>query len=361
MIFANWFKFQPLSAGDWPFLFAETIKSFSFLPASWSYVYSGIGGSNYSAGLGFFFELTSKILNKFAVPWFLTERLIWFWPFLLLTLYSSWSLSKTLFPKERMIRFLSPLIYLFNSYILMLVGGGQMGVALAYSLAPLVFALFIKIVQKPRVKQKLATGLVLALQFLFDPRIMLITLLMVLFYAIFQYRLSLKKYLKMFFLPFLLVVGFHSFWLLPTFLIKGAILPRGHGNVGWVGFFSFADFSDTLGLLHPNWPENIFGKTYLMRPEFLIFPILAFGSLLFLNKKKSKNSQLENLKICNFALLALLGAFLAKGTNPPFGQVYAWLFEKIPGMRLFRDPTKFYIMVSLAYSNLIAYSLGKIL
>ena len=97
-----------------------------------------------------------------------------------------------------------------------------------------------------------------------------------------------------------------------------------------------------------------------MRPEFLILPILAFSALFFVNLKKSRNSQLENLKICNFALLALLGAFLAKGSNPPFGKVYLWLFDNLPGMSLFRDSSKFYTLVALSYSLLIPFTISKI-
>ena len=35
-----------------------------------------------------------------------------------------------------------------------------------------------------------------------------------------------------------------------------------------------------LSLLHPNWPENLFGKVYFLQPEFLILPILAFSAFL---------------------------------------------------------------------------------
>ncbi len=116
-------------------------------------------------------------------------------------------------------------------------------------------------------------------------------------------------------------------------------------------FFSFADFSHALSLLHPNRPENIFGKTYFLQPEFLIFPILVFFSLL--NLKKSKY-------ILFFGLLGLIGAFLAKGANEPFESVFVSLFEHIPGFIMFRDPTKFYVLTAIAYSLLIPASLHLI-
>jgi len=53
----------------------------------------------------------------------------------------------------------------------------------------------------------------------------------------------------------------------------------------------------------------------------------------------------------------LLGTFLAKGANPPFGGVYIWLFEHIPGFVMLRDPTKFYLYIAIGYSVLIPFTL----
>ena len=129
-------------------------------------------------------------------------------------------------------------------------------------------------------------------------------------------------------------------------------LGQSYTSSGIVRFLSFAHFSDAFAFLHPNWPENLFGKVYFMRPEFLFLPILAYSSLLFLKK--------SNRTIIFFGLLGLIGSFLAKGTNEPFGEIYIWLFEHVPGFVLFRDPTKFYLLVSLSYSVLIPFSLYSI-
>lgn len=348
VVFKGWFTIQPLSAGDWSFLFEENIKEFSFLPTIRPGVYFP---------LKFFYQGTAKILSNLSFSWPLIERLVWFWPFLVLTIFSSWYLAKTLFPKEKIIQFFAPFIYLFNTYILMVIGGGQMGVALAYALAPLVLSIFVKTIQTSSVKRQASASLILALQVMFDPRISFLTLGAVALYGLVNRGLrSLKKLA----LPVLIAFSFHSIWLLSMLKMGQTALPATYGESGWVGFLSFANFSESFSLLHPHWPENIFGKTYLMRPEFLILPILAFGSLLFLNKKKSKNSQFDNSTILYFVLLALIGAFLAKGSNPPFGEIYVWLFKNFPGMMMFRDPSKFYTLIVLSYSVLIPYSLKEI-
>jgi hypothetical protein len=341
VVFKVWLTVQPLSTGDWPFLFNETIKEFPLIPA--------IRTGSYFP-LSFFYQSTAKKLAGLSFSWPLIERLIWFWPFLIVTIFSAWHLAKTLFPKEKIIHFLAPCIFLFNTYILMVVGGGQMGVAMAYSLAPLVLAKFIT-------GGSIFAGLLLAVQIMFDPRISLITLLATFIYFLFQYKGELTKYVKNFIWPVIISLGLHLTWIIPAVISKTTFMPESYQQSGWLGFLSVAEFSKTLSLLHPNWPENIFGKTYLMRPEFLVLPILAFGSLLFI--PDASNSRVKK-NVLFFSLLALAGAFLAKGTNPPFGQIYLWLFKYFPGMNLFRDPTKFYLLATLSFSILIPFTVAEV-
>lgn len=237
----------------------------------------------------------------------------------------------------------------------MVVGGGQMGVAMAYALTPLVLSVFVKMFRAPGVKRQAMAGLILTFQTMFDPRISLLTLGAVALYGLINQNLaSLKRLI----LPILITLGFHSIWLLSMIKAVQNVLPTTHGESNWISFLSFADFSNAISLLHPNWPENIFGKVYFLRAEFLILPILAFSSLFFTKIKSDKKRIQTNILF--FASLALVGAFLAKGSNPPFGGIYPWLFENLPMMKLFRDPTKFYFLVALAYSILISYTLKKI-
>lgn len=368
LTFKAWFSFGILASGDLPYYFHETLNERFSLPLSWN------GG--YKVPLLFYWppNLLTGLLSQLGFTSPLVTQLIWFWPFLVLTIFSSWFLFKTIFPKNSF-WFISLLVFLFNTYILMIVGGAQTGIAWAYAFSPLVFALFIKLSQEPTTRLKIITGLVLAAQTAFDPRFSLIILGAVFFYAIFLYGFNTSKYFGAFVLPILITIGIHFYWLLPTILVNRSALPSGYGEVGWVDFLSFASFSNSFSLLHPNWPENIFGKVSFMKPEFLVVPILAYLSLFFVNLKlpsslklrrtsKTQNNltieQFNNKNILFFALLGLVGAFLAKGSNPPFGEIYLWLFNNFPGMSGFRDPTKFYTLVALSYSILIPVSVSNI-
>ncbi len=300
-----WFtSLSALSAGDWPYLFIEQIREFSWAPEArflWLSPYYQI--------------FTKFVVTVLGIRWEIAEKILWFLPFIIIAATTSYHAFRS---------WIAVLVYTTNTYILMIVGGGQMGVAMAYALAPWVF--------------NRLSFLSIAIGAMFDPRITLLTVIASLFVT----RPNVKKLL----LPFLGVLVIHLYWIIPVLRLPSEITQRlSQVNTGILEFLSFATFSQTISLLHPNWPENIFGKVYFMQPEFLLIPIVAFSVFLFGDQKK---------KAIPYGLLALAGAFLAKGTQEPFGGIYEWLFTYIPGFWLFRDSTKFYLFVALAYSYLIS-------
>lgn len=63
-----------------------------------------------------------------------------------------------------------------------------------------------------------------------------------------------------------------------------------------------------------------------------------------------------------FGLLFLLGVFLAKGANPPFGEYYSFLFKNFPPFALFRESfSKFTPLSLFALAVLLGLSWGKLL
>ena len=86
-----------------------------------------------------------------------------------------------------------------------------------------------------------------------------------------------------------------------------------------------------------------------------MLPVLAFAALAWAGQRAKSRQQ-----IGFFALLAILGTFLAKGAQEPFGIVYQWMFTHVPGFAMFRDPTKWYVLIALAYSILIPFTLKQL-
>ncbi len=366
-IFSVWFVSPKIIGGDWPTFYREFLAQQRIFPTLWS-TYRGLGGAvtpvlNLETLQAF---LIVPWVNWLGLPWEIVYKIGWFGLFLVLGIVSSLVLSRTFFIglNRRWVQAMAVLFYLTNTYVLMLVSGGQMGVALAYALFPLVLAQFMQLGNYVLLEKKLVpigiltAGLSLSLEIIFDLRFAYLVMVAVFLYWLFlvigeplhrnPFEKGTKLHLRMIAVsaavPVILAALLNAFWLLPTVATASRTvseLGAIYTSSSAVPFFSFADFSHALSLLHPNWPENIFGKVYFLQPEFLVIPLIAFASLLFTGKRRF------------FALLGLVGVFLAKGANEPLGGVYLWLFDHVPGFVMFRDPTKWYVFIATSYAILV--------
>lgn len=370
LIFKSWFSFNSLSTGDWSYKFAQQINSFSVLPNGWDNNFvNGLGGNTiFLLPLNTYFLSTTWILfHLLNIPWVIIEKIVWFWPFLIVSISGAFFIFKKWLLNNNILALVSSLIFTTNSYALMVVGGGQVGVGMAYAFIPFVVLGFVAILEADNFKKafraSLIAGVVFSLQFLLDLRIAYVTLVFLgIYYLVFLFGNGILKAFKKTFVNFIIIpalvtLGLHFFWLFP-FVVLGQN-PLNSLGIAYTGndivqFLSFAKFENTISLLHPNWPENIFGKVGFMRPEFLLIPILAFSAIIFGSERKLKN------KLVILSLLGLIGAFLAKGASDPFGGLYLWLFGHFPGFVMFRDATKWYGIIALTFSLLIPYSLYKL-
>lgn len=364
IIFRPWFSQDLLSGGDWIYLFPKAIEEITPFSA-WDSTFNGMGQSIIPTLWHQSYSFTALKAGS-ILPWFLYERIFWFIPYIVFSSFSSYLLFNRIF-RNKFLSLFSSFIYLINTYSLMLVSGGQMGVALAYSFFPFLAYFYLRTIkERLLIRNSLICGLALSLLIVFDLRIGYVSQvfvgLLVIWVTVFnrRFRDFPAVIFYIFIIPGILTILLHAFWLLPLVILgqnPTESFAKIYSTIEAVKFFSFANFENSFSLLHPNWPENIFGKTYFMRPEFILLPILAFSSLLFLNKFKNLK---EKRYVLFFSLLGLIGAFLAKGANEPFGEIYIWLFENFPGFVMFRDPTKWYVLIAISYSILIPYSIEKI-
>src|SRR3990167_4991382 len=343
------------STGDFSLFFLKSVQESLIFPFVWSPTYANGFGQNISFILVFntFFNILSKFLVQFLnLRWEIAEKVFFIPVFFILSFLASYLFSK-LFFKDRILRVISGIIYSTNTYALMLVSGGQFGVYFAYAFSPIVLWAFFREKINP-----ITSGLAFGFLLLLDPRIAGILLFIILIFNIYQIlfeKIAIKT-LKPIFVSLLIGILLNAFWILPFLIYREITLNSAYTNTGIISFLSVAKLEDTMSLLHPNWPENIFGKVYFMRPEFLLIPILAFISL-FLLKSKATIEQLSNRTIVFLSLLALLGIFLAKGVNPPMGFIYQWFADHIPGFIIYRDPLKFYLLIATGFSLLIPFSI----
>lgn len=337
------------SAGDGPFYFAQTLRGLGWLPVVWR-ADEGFGANHgFRLWYDYTLQLVIKILSSVGFNWWWIDKFLWAGA-IVVALYTSYTLGKNFLKKPY--AYLVPFVYVANTYFLLLFSGGQLGVAWGYALTPAVLASFIE--NAGWVKR----SLLFALLCLVDLRVAYMVAGVIVFWS-----LCFGKNKFSFIVPFFIAVGINAFWILPTALTGGAGtgLDRELTNPGMLRFLSFTDFSHALSFLHPNWPENLFGKIYFLQPEFLIIPIIAFSALLMNGQEAINRKRLLFTAYCPFfAALALIGVFLAKGVQEPFGFFYQWAFTHIPGFVMFRDPTKFYVFIAIGYSVLIPFVLERI-
>jgi len=359
-------------AGDGPFFFKEQLSTISWMPQIMD-PSKGFGVNLLPRlWLSYPFQVIVKLFASFGFEWWLIEKIIWFLA-LVIGCFGMLLLARRYVGKSA--SYVSMLVYVTNTYALLLFGGGQMGVVLAYCSAPYVLWTFIRCIDKCSSQasdtfrlliQEIVCGLVFALLIIFDLRLAYLIIGAVFLYfvaLVCQHMTELKLKPIRYFLQTLsaLVVSgiiailLNLFWIFPMVLSGTGVSELGseYMSPGMLNFLSVADFSHALSLLHPNWPENLFGKVYFLQPEFLFIPLVAFLALFLAHEKKKRH-------IGYFALLALIGTFFAKGVNDPFGGIFNWCFLHIPGFVMFRDPTKFYLFIAIGYAVLIPYTLERL-
>lgn len=337
----NWF----FASGDAPFFYQDQLDNLSFFPKIWI-DNEGFGQSAIPRlWIDYPFQLITFLLSRLGLSWFYIDKFWWFGA-ILIALFSSYKLGLYLF-KRQYKAILFTIFYCFNTYTVMIFSGGQLGVFLAYGYFPFVLYLFNTYIDRLDFRLSLRLGLLLSLLIMMDLRTFFIALPLLCFIYMFKLFKRIVMWNNIIFVVLIVIMLIHSFWVLPV--LTNPSVSRTYSQINAssssLSFFSFADFSHAFSLLHPNWPENLFGRVSFFKVEFLLIPMIGFISIL---TGKKRNIVLLSV------LLVLLGAFLAKGTNEPFGYVNQFLFNYIPGFNLFRDPTKWYIYIALGYSILLS-------
>lgn len=97
-------------------------------------------------------------------------------------------------------------------------------------------------------------------------------------------------------------------------------------------------------------PRNVYTfADYFRTPISLLAPFILYGLILV-----GAARQRRNVYIIVFAFLLLIFFLLAKGAQEPFGALYIFFLENIPGFRVFRSPdTKFGFVIVLSIAVLL--------
>lgn len=338
-VFRAFFMPGSLVFGDAPYFYPDGLREWAKEPYSWISFGNNFGGVNvflWIYPLMFIYgilNLTLGFNNDIVI------RILFYFPATILAILGPIFFARFLgFGKK--VQFFASLIYVFNTYFLLLLDGGQVGVALAYGIFPFTLLYLRRFMDFKNLNNFLVASLISFILIIADPRIALICYATIFIWIFVEMVICRKivvlKNIQVVILLLLFLVVLSAYWVIPTVLFNKDL------NLEASSFNAFS-FLNPLFLFQPHWPFNEFGKISIPPFYFLAVPILIFGGLIFRRDKK----------ILTFVLIFITLAFFVKGDTPPLGQLYSFLVTNIPLGVAFRDSSKFFTPLLLFAGLLI--------
>jgi hypothetical protein len=348
-----WFTDTALSSGDWPWKSPNDVSLWFPWPTIWQ-PQAFFGIKYFHEAFLFPIDAVAGLLGALGASWAIIEKVLFFVPFAALSFVSPWIFAREVLGRTKW-AILSALIFATNTYFLVFVAvTGQVALGVAEVMAPLVLVAFLRTIRRLSLRWALLTGLVFALQAAYEVRIAYLTGILCALYLCFAVAAEpgLRKTAAragLSIVIFAILCLSQAYWWVPLLAYPGDPgLPIAASP--WLAFMRITHGITGVAPYWTGGPAAIFTVTPV-NPAFLIFPLIAFMSLL------ARKCRIEILWLC---LVALIAAFLIKQTNPPAGEVYMWMFHHVPGWSLFREASKLYFIVALAYAILVPFVLKEI-
>ncbi len=358
VVYFRWFfDYSYLTSGDWSFHFKESIQDFIGPPIWRDFKDFGsvdVMPAFYPAQVGYW------ILQYLGFDYNLMERIFYFWPAVLISSFGMFFFANRLF-QNNFIALISSIVYSFNTIFISFLAG-WLTFAVVYSILPLIFLLLFELLDRPSGKKTIIFGIILGISFSYEPRISYVVSILVLFYLLYDSILQIiisKNYLliikriSLIFIVFSIFILLHFFWILPTVLSTSSALEA---KLAASPFTSYNTIYDAITLHNYAWNGESLKPFVRGRGDLDVFlfliPISSFGYL-------AVSRRLNKIPIF-FSIVAIVGIFLIKQGNSPFPDTYEWLFYNLPTFRMFRESSKFWILIAFSYAILIGYFLNEL-
>lgn len=346
-VYRVWFfTLNTFTWGDWGWYFAQTVRPWLDVPRIW--LAGPFGGIDFSI----FQYLPNRLLYSALAYWFPSEvfdRIVFLLPSVILPTISGFFLIKYL-TKNNLSASIGSLMYSLNAYTAV-TRTGHFTLSNSFALAPLILLFVIKSLDTKKFINSIWAGLVSALAFAYEPRAFLLSIGIVILYGAyyivlvangdFKNRLKLISFIVY---PLLIVVLLHFYAFIGLFFAQAQIYSQ-ITNRALFGS-GYVDVNRALSLAISSWNE-IPGKALQQIPFYFWITTITSVAGMWVGRK--------NKNILFFSFVALMGIFLAKHTNQPFGGVYVWLYKYLPGFNAFREPSKFYFFIALGFCVLTGW------
>lgn len=329
--------------------------------------------SSWQSIVQFLDSLFFLTLYKFNIGFIFAEKIHYFITFLITFSAAYFGLSKLgklySFELSRYKVFLVSFFYCFNPYTLALWHGGvyNIGSALTYSLAPLIiYYIHVSVLTKSSVRTKIICALILFLAsfvFWLFAVICYVLILYILFNIILNKRKDFRLYAKnllglvIIYLPLASIIIFNILY--KYINIEGSRDPLaqpGFGNQQGGLFYQFK-FLFSWGIYTVWSPRTLyfFGDHFFSWKYnlgvFLLYVFIFVGFVLnfwpnllkrissqqFIEKLLDFPSKVGLIPIYIFSSIYLISLFFAKANQPPFGEVFVFLYKYLPLFSVFRN------------------------
>ena len=334
-------------------------------PFAWFDEHYGFSGGVWTLAEYPVYAAWAVLVKLFNLDIDLARRVVWCYTFLVLSIFSIYYLSYTLF-KNRVACFISVLLFNLNNIFMIYLGGGYLMGGTGTSFTALVLALFIKGLRDNSLKHSLLAGFLLGINTYYDMKFTILCSVILLMFFVYNsffgikqnYSYGIRKSNEIFqtmqenarhpVVLFSVTCLLNLFWILPIFLGEGVIFPSGSEQSAYVN----ASFSNTWFHAIILSLKNRAEMGHIFVPSLFFITVLVYFSIFF----RPKNYYVVFLFIC-----ALIFAFLSKGAAAPFGFVFYWLFNNIPGFVGFRACEKFLFPQLIFYSLLLGFTVCNLI
>ncbi|MFA5961756.1 MAG: hypothetical protein WC848_03695 [Parcubacteria group bacterium] len=350
VVYHQWLSFGIFSHADYWFWFSESSRDFLHYSAWDSQI--SLGGSNLFIWM-WAWKIFPAFFGAFGLDSNVADKFVIFWPFAFLTPLCSYLFAKQVL-QNKFGAFVAALVFSCNTYYLAINTQGHFSLTLAGTFAPLAMFFFWRYFDTGRWKNLIASALVCVVVGGHDFRVFYILFFIILavpFWFLFMQKGRERK--KLFFrqnflalaLFFSLILLLNLFWLMPT-AVTGSLAGNDILARGLVGNNYSLDLGEALTLFHPFWNggEPKWFDTQKIPIYFWLIPLMALLGAYW---------QRKNKKIVFWFFVALVAVFLSKQDALPLKSAYVWLHQHFPGFNAFREASKFYFAIALAYAILI--------
>ncbi|MDQ6826487.1 MAG: hypothetical protein M3Z14_04705 [Candidatus Eremiobacteraeota bacterium] len=351
-IYHAWLRAGLLVGGDFLPRSAQELQS--FFP--WPHLWNGslqLGSNEQVFSFAFPLYAVMGALAHLNASWRLIERIIYFWPYLLLVPLGPYALAHRL-TNSRFAALIAALFFSVNTWTIFLNERGHTPSVIATAFMCLVLLQLLRFLDDPSPRAGLVLSSLMMGVLVYDLRYVYIAALTCTALCIERLiRDRSFRFLRVAGPGFITVAGsfliFNLYWLLPE-LRYPATQGSGYGtSADFQSISSFVSLSDSLAAFKTfyHWvASNPPFETHPAEPPFFLLPFFAFVSLAGCWKR---------VYVKSFAVLGVIAIVVVSGSTFPFASLNLWLFSHVPGMSLFRDTSKWMSLSTLCYALAFAY------